>query len=103
MKKSDRLQKKKFHIEFSKTACAVAFAVFAVLGVWMIVKYYDLMQLAITGDTSVTPDASLPIAGITSILTPLVSYLLYQSGLKKSRNKYGIDADGNPFKEEVNQ
>jgi hypothetical protein len=27
-----------------------------------------------------------------------MSYLLYQMGLKNSRNKYGIDSEGQPFK-----
>lgn len=83
--------------EFSKIACSILSIVLAFLGVWMIWKYYSLTELAIQTNSSTTPDASLPIAGITAIITPLVSYLLYQAKLKNSRNKYGISESGVPY------
>ena len=89
-------QKKK--LEFSKAACTVAFVVLLLLGVWMVLRYYSLVQLAIASGADVLPDASLPIAGISFILAPLISYLLYQLGLKNSRNKYGVDESGQPYK-----
>lgn len=88
---------KKKKREFSKIACSIAFLAFLFLGIWMVFRYYSLVQLAIAGGSSVIPDASLPIAGISFILAPLISYLLYQGGLKNSRNKYGIDEDGQPY------
>lgn len=84
-------------IEFSKIACIVASMVLAFLGGWMIWKYYALTKLAIELGSSTTPDAALPIAGITAIITPLVSYLMYQARLKNSRNKYGISENGVPY------
>ncbi len=93
-----RTKKKKK--EFSKIACCIAFLAFLLLGIWMVFRYYSLIQLAIAGGSSVIPDASLPIAGISFILAPLISYLLYQAGLKNSRNKYGIDEEGQPYKRE---
>ena len=83
--------------EYSKIMCTVAFVLLALLGCWMIWKYYSLMKLAIVSGSSVTPDASLPIAGITAIITPIISYLLYQARLKDSRNKYGISENGVPY------
>ena len=83
--------------EFSKIMCLIAFLVFLVLGIWMIFQYYYLMKLAIDAGTGVMPDAALPIAGITFIISPLIAYCTYQWGLKNSRNKYGVDADGQPF------
>ena len=83
--------------EFSKIMCSIAFVLLALLGGWMIWKYYALMKLAIETGSSVTPDASLPIAGITAIITPMISYLMYQARLKNSRNKYGISENGVPY------
>lgn len=83
--------------EFSKIFCAVAAIGMSRLGVWLIEEYYRLMELAIETCSMATPDATLPIAGLTAIIAPIVSYLLYQVGLKNSRNKYGVDADGQPF------
>lgn len=83
--------------EYSKIICTVAFVLLALLGCWMIWKYYALMKLAIVSGSSVTPDASLPIAGITAIITPIIGYLLYQAKLKDSRNKYGISENGVPY------
>lgn len=83
--------------EFSKALCVIASLVFGFIGCWMIWKYYTLVQLAITTNSSVTPDSALPIAGITAIITPLISYLLYQFKLKNSRNRYGISENGVPY------
>jgi hypothetical protein len=89
--------KKAKHIEFSKLMCMVASPAFFAVGVWMIWRYYALVEYAISSGSSVAPDAALPIAGITFIFSPLVSYLVYQFGLKNSRNKYGVDAEGQPY------
>lgn len=91
------LVKSEKKIEFSKILCVIASIALFFLGAWMIWKYYSLTQLAIQMESAVMPDASLPIAGITSIITPLVSYLLYQARLKNSRNKYGISESGVPY------
>lgn len=84
-------------VEFSKSVCALATLAFFCLGVWMVWRYYSLTELAITGASSVVPDAALPIAGVTFIFSPIVSYLVYQFGLKNSRNKYGVDENGEPY------
>ena len=84
-------------LEYSKALCTVAFVLLTMLGCWMIWKYYSLMKLAIVSGSSVMPDASLPIAGISAIITPIVGYLLYQAKLKDSRNKYGISENGVPY------
>lgn len=46
-----------------------------------------------------TPDSSVPVTALGTIFGAVLSYCLYQLGLKNSRNKYGIDSDGQPFKE----
>ena len=84
-------------IGFSRILCSVLCGVFFFLGAWMISRYYELMELAIESGSVSTPDASLPIAGITFIFAPVLSYLMYQAGLKNSRNKYGIDSEGQPY------
>lgn len=83
--------------EFSKIFCAAAAIGMCRLGVWLMEEYHRLTELAIETGSMASPDATLPIAGITAIIAPIVSYLLYQAGLKNSRNKYGVDADGQPF------
>lgn len=98
-KKSLRSRLKK--IEFSKVLCGFAFVALLILGVWMVVRYYNLAQVAIENGSVNMPDAALPIAGVSMIIAPIVSYVLYQGSLKNSRNKYGVDADGIPFKQKV--
>ena len=97
MAKQKNKMTKKQKREFSKAICTIAFVLFSVIGVWMIYRYFSLMELAISTNSVVMPDASLPIAGITFILAPVGSYLLYQLGLKNSRNKYGVDEYGEPY------
>lgn len=92
---ANRVQRKKF--EFSKLLCVLASLVFMFIGCWMIWRYYILVQLAIETNSAVAPDSALPIAGITAIITPLISYLLYQFKLKNSRNRYGISENGVPY------
>ena len=83
--------------EFSKIACSLASSVFVGVGVWMIYRYYALVELAIKTEASIAPDSALPIAGITAIFTPIIAYLIYQFKLKNSRNKYGISENGVPY------
>lgn len=89
-----RLKKK---TEYSKVICSLSSVGFFFVGTWMVWKYYNLVEYAIQNESAVAPDASLPIAGITFIIAPLISYLTYQWGLKNSRNKYGVDENGQPF------
>ena len=84
-------------IEFSKIACSLASCVFVGVGVWMIYRYYALVELAINTGASIAPDSALPIAGITAIFTPIIAYLIYQFKLKNSRNKYGVSENGVPY------
>ena len=89
--------KNKTKKEFSKMFCAIASLTFMFIGCWMIWKYYNLVEMAIQMESSALPDAVLPVTGITSILVPFISYLLYQFKLKNSRNKYGINEQGVPY------
>lgn len=90
-----RLFRKK--IEFSKLICCLTAVGLFIAGIWMVWKYYALIEYAIQVESVSTPDASLPIAGITFIIAPIISYLTYQWGLKNSRNKYGVDENGHPY------
>lgn len=102
MAKRRRRQKKR-KPEWSKifsTATAFAFGAF---GIWSAVRYYNLAELAITTQSVNMPDASIAVTCIQIVIASLLSYLLYQAGLKNSRNKYGIDAEGQPFETEINQ
>ena len=94
-----QINKKK--IEFSKIVTAVVITIFASIAVWSMGAYYTLVKLAIQSGNEILPDATLPVTCITTILGAVISYCLYQFGLKANRNKYGIDEDGQPFEEKV--
>jgi len=86
----------KHKTEFSKKLCIAAVIIFTGVAIYSILAYYYLMRLAIETQSPVTPDASLPIAGITSILAAVLSYCLYQGALKTSlnKNKLSINDEG---------
>lgn len=86
--------KKKF--EWSKFFCTAVAAFFGLYGIWCGIEYYRLCKLAIE-TFSTMPDSTLAVTSLTTVIASLLSYLLYQMGLKNSRNKYGIDSDGVPF------
>jgi hypothetical protein len=46
-------------------------------------------------------DPTLAVQAVITILGGFVGYLTYQFGLKNSRNKYGVDHEGNPYKQNV--
>jgi len=83
-------------IEFSKILVMAAIIVLFAIGVWSIIYYYALAELAIENDVSVLPDSAIPIACITTILGAILSYCLYQGLLKNSlnKNKLTIDESG---------
>lgn len=83
--------------EWSKKFAGFMALALGVYGVWCGVKYYQLCELAIEYN-SIMPDATLAVTSVSTVLASLMSYLLYQMGLKNSRNKYGIDENGQPFK-----
>lgn len=89
--------KKKKKIEWSKLFSALIAFCFGAYGIWCGFEYYRLSALAIqTGQNG--PDSSLAVVCVSTVVASLLSYLLYQLGLKSSRNKYGIDNEGQPFK-----
>lgn len=49
------------------------------------------------------PDSSLAVQSVTTIIGGYMSYLMYQFGLKNSRNKFGIDSEGNPYCQDVGE
>ena len=96
-KMATKIKAKVKKVEWSKKFCAFIALGFGIYGIWCGFQYYRLCNLAIE-NFSVMPDPTLAVACVTTVIAALVSYLLYQAGLKNSRNKYGIDADGQPFK-----
>lgn len=46
-------------------------------------------------------DSALAVQAVITILGGYMSYLMYQFGLKNSRNKYGIDNEGIPYSQKV--
>lgn len=92
--------KNKKRIEWSKLFCTTVAFFFAAYGVWCGIEYYILCARAIELESTM-PDPTLAVTSLTTVIASLVSYLLYQAGLKNSRNKYGIDENGQPFKEKM--
>jgi hypothetical protein len=88
---SNKKNKKKF--EWSKFVCGLI----VLYGIANGVVY----NLAIFMDK--LPDSALAVQSITTIIGGYMSYLLYQCGLKNSRNKFGIDEEGNPYKQDLSE
>lgn len=79
------IMKKKF--EWSKIMCALIVLYGIANGVaYNVAVFMDKM-----------PDSALAVQSVTTIIGGYMSYLLYQFGLKNSRNKFGIDSEGNPY------
>lgn len=92
---------KKKKIEWSKLFCSITAGSFGVFSIWSVVEYYNLMREAILMNSTNMPDATIAVTCISVVIGALLSYLLYQMGLKNSRNKYGIGPDGQPFLEKM--
>lgn len=87
--------------EWSKIISGFITALFGGFSLWSIYKYYQLAQMAIITGAVVLPDPTIAVTCITVVIGALLSYFLYQFGLKNSRNKYGVDAEGNPYKQKI--
>ena len=83
--------KKKKNIEWSKFVCGLIVLYGIANGiVYNVAVFMDKM-----------PDPALAVQSVTTIIGGYMSYLLYQFGLKNSRNRFGIDGDGNPYKQKI--
>lgn len=81
--------KKKF--EWSKLICGLIVLYGMANGiVYYVAVFMDKM-----------PDSALAVQSVTTIIGGYMSYLMYQFGLKNSRNKFGIDGEGNPYQSNV--
>ena len=88
--------KMKNKIEWSKLLCTIIAIGFGIFAIWCGIEFYSLCRLAIELNSEM-PDVTLAVTAMTTVIGALLSYLLYQMGLKNSRNKYGISEDGTPF------
>lgn len=87
-------------VEWSKFFSTIIALSFGIYGIWCGTQYYKLCEIAIATESSM-PDPALAVTCITVVIGSLISYLLYQAGLKTSRNKYGVDCDGQPYREQI--
>ena len=94
------MKNKKKKIETSKLMAGVVILSFGIYGIWCGIEYYILAKLAIENNTEM-PDPTLAVTCVTTVLAALLSYCLYQFGLKNSRNKYGIGEDGEPYNKTI--
>lgn len=92
--------KKNKKMEWSKVITGVVIIGIGVYGIWCGIEYYTLAKLAIKYNTAM-PDIALAVTCVTTVIAALLSYCLYQFGLKNSRNKYGIGEDGEPYNKEI--
>lgn len=88
-------------IEFSKLICGLILAVCGGVALYTIVEYFALVRYAITSGAAIVPDGTVPMTALGTIVGAFVSYCFYQFGLKNSRNKYGIDESGQPYKSSI--
>lgn len=86
-------------IEWSKLFSGVIAFGFGGFGIWCGIEYYNLTRMAIETNAMVAPDSTLAVTCVSVVIGALLSYLLYQMGLKNSRNRYGIDESGQPYKQ----
>lgn len=93
-------KQKKKKVEWSKLITGSVIISFGVYGIWCGFEYYRLSKLAIECNAT-PPDAVLAVTCVTTVLASLLSYCLYQFGLKNSRNKYGIGENGQPYNTEI--
>ena len=85
------MAKKKKKFEWSKFVCGLIVFYGVANGI--------VYNIAVFMDKC--PDSALAVQSITTIIGGYMSYLLYQFGLKNSRNKFGIDDEGNPYKQKI--
>lgn len=88
-------------VEFSKLLCGIIAAVIGLVAIYAILRYYSLTKLAIETGSPTLPDPTLPVTCVSLVLASFLSYCLYQFGLKNSRNKYGVDEHGQPYKQKI--
>ena len=89
--------KKKKKVEWSKVFTFIIALLFAFYGMFCGIKYYTLCEQSIVAGNGTYPDATLAVTCVTTVLGSLLSYLLYNGALKASRNKYGLDENGQPL------
>ena len=92
---------KKKIIEWSKLLSGIVIGIFGGFSLWSIYKYYSLTEQAILAGAMLLPDPTIAVTCITVVIGALLSYFLYQFGLKNSRNKYGVDSEGQPYQQKV--
>ena len=90
-------------VEFSKIFCGIIAAVIGAVAVYSIFKYNQLTKLAIETGSPTLPDPTLPVTCVSLVLASFLSYCLYQFGLKNSRNKYGVDEHGQPYRQKIEE
>lgn len=99
--KPTHLAPKKKH-EWSKVFSAIVAGVLGVYGVWCGIKYYQLCKLAIESGSMVAPDPTLAVTAVTVVISSLLSYLIYQWGLKSSLNKHHLMIDSAGLVKKIN-
>lgn len=86
------------HSDKKKVEKSTVFCIIAIFaGVGSIVAYWVAVFVALGTASAATIDAAVATSGMTTVVGALLSYCLYQYGLKNSRNKYGVDSEGQPF------
>lgn len=96
----EKKNKKKKKREWSKIVTGLTMLSFGLYGIWCGIEYYRLSKLAIENNAT-PPDAVLAVTCVTTVLASLLSYCIYQWGMKNSRNKYGIGEDGEPYNKKI--
>ena len=94
-------KKKKKHLETNKVLCVIGMLIIGIIGVYAILHFCAMERIAVTTNATVTPSAEVPVAAITTIFAFFLTYCGYNGVLKNSRNKYKVDENGIPYKQQV--
>lgn len=82
------MHKNKKKIDTSKVMCAVILLYGIITGIlYYVAVFFNKMV-----------DSGLATQCVITIIGAFTSYLLYNFGLKNSRNKYGVDEMGQPYR-----
>lgn len=91
---------KKKKVETHKKLCGICLAVLLPLTVFSVVAYF-YAELAAIRSGAEAPSAIIPLALIWADVGFYLSYCGYNGFLKNSRNKYGVDNNGQPYQQQV--
>lgn len=101
--KFKKLREKFKSLEMNKILCITGMITIGVIGIYAVLHYCSMEHLAIVSNSTIAPSPEVPVTAITSIFAFFLTYCGYNGILKNSRNKYKVDKNGIPYKQQVQE